>query len=555
MYDSQVWEIEEDILSGKRPAGKNLIQCIKRHRKDLEDGHERGIYFDEEIGEEVLTFAESLNDYKGEPTQLFWWQRLELYYFFGWRRAGGVRRFRTSYISMARKNQKTITRPPKIFYHILMEGEYAPEVYISATKEDQAKICFDDVKTILANNPDLMTIFGSTSERIFSVEYKAKIGFLTSNPSTADGLRPSYGQIDEYHEFVNDGMIDKLRTAMGPRDEKILEIITTRGSDKFKPCYMNEQKVYLPVLHGDLIDDSTFVLIFDSDEEDDIFDPKTWYKANPNMGITIKEENFREDLERAINGGSETLNRFKTLNLNMWVDADVTWIEDEVWRRNDGELKLSNYKGKQCYAALDMAMKDDFCALSLAFPKRTDKSEGWRDRTEFDVFWWFWITKDSVKKRVQSGLHAVQDWILDGHISVVDGNYVSHAQIQDKIVELSKMFQIETLCFDPFNIGSIVEACFEHEIPTREFPQTMMNHTGPTKWFQELVLSGRFHHGNNPVMRWMIRNAVIIADSNENIRVTKDPKRRRDKVDGVIAAIMAVGGYYYKEEEVAFRIS
>ena len=339
------------------------------------------------------------------------------------------------------------------------------------------------------------------------------------------------------------------------RSEKILEIITTRGSDKFKPCYMNEQKVYLPVLHGDLIDDSTFVLIFDSDEEDDIFDPKTWYKANPNMGITIKEENFKEDLEKAVNGGSETLNRFKTLNLNMWVDADVTWIEDEVWRRNDGELKLSNYKGKQCYAALDMAMKDDFCSLCLAFPKRMDKSEGWRDRTEFDLFWWFWIPKDSVKRRVQSGLHAIQDWILDGHVTVCDGNYVSHAQIQEKVIELSKLFEIEAVGFDPYNIGSIAEECFDYNINFKEFTQNMPNYTGPTKWFKELSLSGRLHHGNNPVMRWMIRNAVIITDSHENIRVTKDAKRRKDKVDGVIAAIMAVGMYYYKEEEVAFRIS
>lgn len=554
-YDKKVLRIEEDILSGARPAGELLKQCVRRHRDDLLNGEVRNIYFSHEKGMEAIEFAEALNDYRGEPTKLFWWQRMELYYFFGWRREGGGRRFRTSYISMARKNQKTISRPPKIFYHLLMEGEYAAEAYISATKEEQAKICFDDVKTILENNPDLQGIFNSTSEKVYSLEYKSKIGFLTSNPKTADGTRPSYAQIDEYHEFDNDDMVAKLRTGMINRKEKILEIITTRGSDKTKPCYKNEQKIFLPVLRQQLIDDSTFVMIFAPDDDDDIYDPATWYKANPNLGVTFQEEDFREDLNRATNEGQESLNKFRTLNLNIWVDSLKTWIEDSTWMKGAGTVDIESLKGKACYGGLDMAMKDDFVAFVLTFPNDIEKNVGWRDKTEFTELYYFWIPRDTVRRRAQFGLHSINDWVLNGDVMLCDGNYVSHNEIRDKIIELSKMFDIQKVAFDPYNIGSIAEDCANENIEFVEFPQTMPNLTGPTKWFKELALDGRINHGGNPVMRWMVGNAVIITDTHENIRVTKDAKRRKEKVDGVIASIMAKGVYYYQSEAVTFRIS
>lgn len=555
MYDAKVKQIEDDILSGKRIAGKLLIRCIERHREDLEFGHLRGIYFNEAIGAEVLLFSENLSNYKGEETtELFWWQRLELYYFFGWRRVeDNTRRFRTSYITMARKNQKTITRPAKIYYHLLRENEYAPEVYICATKEEQAKICFQDVKLIKDNTEFLSSVFGSTAEKIFSHELKSKIGFLTSNPKTADGTRPTYAIIDEYHEFSSDDMINKMRTGMINRRNKILDIITTRGNDKSKPCFQKETQTYIPILRGQILDDSTFVMIFSPDPEDDIFEPSTWYKANPNMGITIRESDFKEDLDKAVNEGSTAISSFKTLNLNLWVDAAEAWIEDDVWMRGSGKASLKDFEGQECYGGLDLAMTDDFCALCLSFPSQK-KDFGWRGNVEFTDFWWFWIPSDSVQKRLQKGLHAIGDWIADGFIELAEGNYVSHEQIENKIAELSQRFNIKQIAFDRWNIGSLAENAAKQGIRMLEFDQSMPNFTGPTKWFKEMAMDGRMKHGNNPVMRWMVANAVVITDTHENIKVTKDAKRRRDKVDGVIASIMAKALYYYEVERKTMRV-
>lgn len=551
LYDDQILQIEQEILSGDRVAGKHLIQAVKRHYNDLEHGAERGIYFDIEIANHALEFAEALRDYRGEFSELFWWHRMELYYTFGWRRTGGARRFRTKYISMARKNQKTITRPANIFFHILFEDEYAPEVYISATKEDQAKICFDDVKTILGNNPELSSMFTANAENIFSHEYKAKIKFLTSNPKTADGTRPTYAIIDEYHEFDDDGMIDKLTTGMINRNNQLLEIITTRGVDKYKPCYQREQKVFLPVLYGEQIQDSILVFIFapDPEDENDIENPLVWQKANPNLGHTIKLETFKEMLDKARLGGSSSLNKFRTLNLNIWVDADEEFVEAEKWAQGSAPTKIEDFYGKECTVSLDLAMTEDFCAMCVSFPNGSRFDEDWMEELIFTQFWYFWIPKHTVDKRVSQGLSAIKDWIYEGWVTVVNSDFVSHSDVEAKLLFINSKFKVKECVFDKWNIGSIAEVGSNAGIEMVEFQQTITNYTGPTKWFKQMASTGRIKHGGNPVMKWMLRNAVVIEDTNGNVRVTKSKKQSKGKVDGVIASIMAVGAEYYREEQ------
>lgn len=569
-YNTEIYQIEEDILSDKIPSGELMKYCIKRHRKDLQEGHERGLHFDTDIGQDVLDFAEGLNGYNGEPAVLFWEQKLELYYFFGWRQ-GKNRRFKTMYKSVARKNQKTITRPPKILYHLLEESEFAPEVYISATKEDQAKICFDDIVRIINYNDDLKDFFKITSTTVSNQDIQCKIKFLTSNPKTADGTRPSYYIIDEYHEFDDDGMLSKLRTGAINRDNSIADIITTRGTDKSKPCYIREQKLFIPILKGIENDDSVFVMIHSLDEGDDIENERNWYKANPNLGVTISLETFRQEFNLAKLQGQEALNAFKTLNLNMWVDAPKVVIRDEEWMACKSNIKLSDYFGKECVGGFDMGLKDDFAAFCLVFEDENKSSYEneleYEKNARFTVFWWFWITSDSIQKRVSKGLHSIRDWVSYGYVNVCEGNYNSYTQIQNDILEISNNFKVKYIGFDPAYIGSLAEGFQMNNIEPIEIPQKawmpdkrIINNKEITfnkglsavkQWFKELVFDKRLKHNGNAVMRWMVQNIVQTTDVNGNIWFTKDEKKRRDKIDGVSALVNALSVYRnYLDEEV-----
>jgi phage terminase large subunit-like protein len=83
-------------------------------------------------------------------------------------------------------------------------------------------------------------------------------------------------------------------------------------------------------------------------------------------------------------------------------------------------------------------------------------------------------------------------------------------------------------------MGQLQEDGFE----VIEFPQTLKMFNEPTKSFEALVKAKRLHHGNHPVLTWMLSNVAIEQDGSGNYRPSK--KKSTEKIDGVVSAIMAL---------------
>ena len=86
-------------------------------------------------------------------------------------------------------------------------------------------------------------------------------------------------------------------------------------------------------------------------------------------------------------------------------------------------------------------------------------------------------------------------------------------------------------------------------IKVEEYRQGIQTMSEPTKEFEALLKDGNLIHGGHPVLHWMADNAMCIEDNNDNKRIAKG-KVSKDKVDGIIAAIMALGeAIHFREEE------
>ena len=72
-----------------------------------------------------------------------------------------------------------------------------------------------------------------------------------------------------------------------------------------------------------------------------------------------------------------------------------------------------------------------------------------------------------------------------------------------------------------------------------EMRPTVLNFSEPMKELEKLVLQGRFHHNGNPVLSWMVSNVVAHSDVKDNIYPRKE--KPENKIDGVIALLMALG--------------
>ena len=76
-------------------------------------------------------------------------------------------------------------------------------------------------------------------------------------------------------------------------------------------------------------------------------------------------------------------------------------------------------------------------------------------------------------------------------------------------------------------------------LPVVRFGQGYANMSPAVKECERLILSRRLAHDGNPVMRWSLANVAIEQDAAGNQKISK--ARSRDKVDGAVALVMAVG--------------
>ena len=73
----------------------------------------------------------------------------------------------------------------------------------------------------------------------------------------------------------------------------------------------------------------------------------------------------------------------------------------------------------------------------------------------------------------------------------------------------------------------------------------------PTKGVEMETVAGRLHHDGNPVLRWQLSCVVLDRDPADNVKVSKNRGKKGQKVDGVVALIMAAGLYLAEGKQPA----
>ena len=77
--------------------------------------------------------------------------------------------------------------------------------------------------------------------------------------------------------------------------------------------------------------------------------------------------------------------------------------------------------------------------------------------------------------------------------------------------------------------------------------------TSPIKNAEVLVKKQLLHHGGHSMLRWMVGNVVVKRDDAENVKFSK--AKAGDKIDGIIAMVMALGEKMTIENSDVSRVS
>ena len=520
----------EKVLSGEVLTNELVQLAVKRYYADLENALDKGWHFDKKAAMRAINFIERLKHTKGEWAgqrfRLEPWQQFVLWNIFGWKNADGTRRFRYAYIEIARKNGKTALSAGIGLYMLFADGESRPEVYSAATVKDQAKICFSDAVEIVKAT-DLKNYLTPYRN---SIVYELKGGTmkpLSSDYGTHDGLNPSCGIIDEFHAHKDSGMFDVIKSAFGARRQPLMFIITTAGFDKSGVCYAYRENV-IKVLRGVNEDDSLFGIIYTLDDKSEWDDPKMWIKANPNLGVSLSTDYLADQVKDAKNR-PEAVRNVMTKNVDLWVDAERTWILDDAWQKCIGTTDPADLKGCACWGGLDLSNVSDITAYVLLF----------HENDRFQLQPHFWIPEEKMLEKIRKENINYDKWAAEGYVTVTPGNVIDYDFVKADILRIVADYDLRTSAYDRWNSSQTIIDLQNEGMECNPFGQGYGSMSAPTKEFEKLVLTGKIEHFSNPVLRWMLASTLVKTDPAGNIK--PDKEKSTQKIDGIVASIMALG--------------
>ena len=199
--------------------------------------------------------------------------------------------------------------------------------------------------------------------------------------------------------------------------------------------------------------------------------------------------------------------------------------------RGNEPIDMDALAGRDCYAGLDLSSTGDITALVLIFPPR-DEDE------KYVLLPYFWIPEETMPRRVKANSVPYDIWEKQGYIMSTEGNVIHYDFIEKFIMDLSEKYHILEIAVDRWNATHVIQNLEDNGLTMVPFGQGFASMSAPTKEFYRLLMEGKIIHGGHPVMRWMAGNVVVDTDPAGNIKVTK--AKSKEKIDGIVAAIMAL---------------
>jgi phage terminase large subunit-like protein len=493
-------------------------------------------YFDERAALAVERFFDRLlvhieGPLAGQPFTLAGWQREMVREVFGWKRcADGLRRYRRVYLEIPRGNGKSTFAAGLALYLLIADGERSAKVYSAAADKAQAAIVFETADKMAQASPFLAKRLRSFRNRTMEyAETGSKYIVLSSDAYTKHGLSPSGVVIDELHAQPNRELYDVLNTAMGKRSQPLMIMITTAGYDRESICF--EQHEYARQVAAGVVDDPTFYpAIFAADPDDDWTQPETWAKANPNYGVSVREEFLRQECITAL-ASPAYVNTFKRLYLNIWTSQETQAIDPRAWQEGGGPV--GDLAGRPCYVGIDLSSTVDLSAVAAVFPP----GEG---EEHYTVLAQCFIPGADLVERERRDRAPYGVWAQQGHITLTPGNVIDYQVIIDQLEQWAQVYDVRELGIDPWNSVQIALDLEGLGYPVVQVRQGYQTISAPTKELLRLVQARQLRHGDNPVLRWMADNVEVTMDPAGNMKFVKGNGRARKRIDGLVATVIGL---------------
>ncbi|UDW84073.1 terminase large subunit [Pasteurella canis] len=539
---SQWHTYAEQVKSGEIVACKRIKQAVDRYFADLANPD---YYFDVETVAKFVKFSALCPHVKGhlykQPIELSDWQIFLFANILGFKyRDSGLRKYRSAYVQVARKNAKSTVAAILANWFLVMEKEQQ-DIYTAAVSRDQARIVFDDAKKMALLSKPLNKRLTIQQHKMLYSQKNSLMRPLAAKSSTIEGTNPSLAIVDEYHLHPDNSVYSALELGQGARPEGLLFAITTAGSNTISACKQHYDYC-CQILDGTEKNESIFILIYELDDENEVDDPKNWIKANPNIGKSIPYKDFENTIAKARGIPSEWVEML-TKRFNVWCQGTTPWLSEDSWALCKRDYEESSLLHQDCYMGLDLSSTNDLTSVCYTFP------QGQKVRLVTRHY----LPEYQLNNVANKNRAIYRQWMRQGWLRITEGDCIDYDKIRDDILKDAECFNIKMIGFDVWNATHLRTQLQSAGLEVEPFPQTYQRFSPVAKSAEVLINRQVIEHNGDPVLAWALSNVVMETDANANIKPNK--KKAANKIDPAIAFLMSFGTYQLEYGDLIFELS
>ena len=519
-----------DVLEGKILTCENIKLACKRFM-DFLDMEDR--YFDVGDVERTIRFFERFRHFTGQynnkPFILQEWQKFMIcgIYGFKWKK-DNTRVTRTFILSVSRKQGKTSCISIMAIKALLEENN--AQVIVAANSASQASILFKMASSYLKSlGGKVDKLFRRFRDRIMFDKTDSSMRVVSADASRLDGLNCNFAVVDEISQAPNSDVYDVLESSMGSRQQPLMCCCTTRSNNQ-SGFYKELEQSGIDVMRGLKQDDSVFCLVYTLDDGDDCEDEKVWKKCSPNLGISVSEDFYRQQITKMKNNPSQTT-AIMTKVFNVWTSTSNVWIPQSYTFKVMDKVRMDDFKDKLLYLSFDLASTSDLTCLSAMYENN-------------GIYYfknWYYLPQEALKTSTNKDNY--KKWQRQGFLTVTQGNVTDYDYVMNDIQKLQDNSEgIVRISYDSWNATDFTIRLTESGFNMKPYSQSIGSMNRPTKAIERLIMEGKnIVIDKNPITLFCFENSVPKSDYNDNIKIIKESYE--NKIDGVIAIIMNYGGF------------